>query len=97
MPKSSGTRLNQLQSCPDARRARLPRQGPWRAARPCGVSLAADVHYIGRALGASYQIQVYDAMIVAAALSSGCTELASEDMQHGLLIERDLMIRNPFR
>lgn len=61
------------------------------------VSLTTDVHDIGRVLGARYQFQVYDAMIVAAALASGSTELASEDMQDGLVIERDLTIRNPFR
>lgn len=60
------------------------------------VSLTTDMHDIGRALGARYQLQVHDAMIAAAALASGCTELVSEDMQHGLVIEGDLTIRNPF-
>jgi len=36
-------------------------------------------------------------MIAAAALDAGCTTLFSEDMQDGLLIERSLRIRNPFR
>ena len=38
-----------------------------------------------------------DGMIAAAALDAGCTTLFSEDMQDGLLIERSLRIRNPFR
>lgn len=37
----------------------------------------------------------WDALIVEAALQSGCKELLSEDMQDGLVIE-SLTIRNPF-
>jgi predicted nucleic acid-binding protein len=37
----------------------------------------------------------YDALIVAGALSAGCTRLLSEDMQHGRTI-RGLLIENPF-
>jgi predicted nucleic acid-binding protein len=59
--------------------------------------LSAQTHDIGRALGARYKLSVYDAMIVAAALEAGCTTLYSEDMQHGLLIEDQLRIDNPFR
>jgi predicted nucleic acid-binding protein len=35
-------------------------------------------------------------MIVAAALLGGCETLYSEDMQDGLLIDRQLRICNPF-
>jgi predicted nucleic acid-binding protein len=38
----------------------------------------------------------YDALILAAALLSGCSVVYSEDMQHGQIIERELTIRNPF-
>jgi predicted nucleic acid-binding protein len=37
----------------------------------------------------------YDALIVAGALSAGCTRLLPEDMQHGRAIRR-LLIENPF-
>jgi len=47
------------------------------------------------ALQARYQLSFYDAMVVAAALEAGCTRLLSEDMQHGLKIEK-LVIVNPF-
>lgn len=47
-------------------------------------------------LAERYSLSVYDALIVAAALIAGCTELLSEDMQHGLRIDRQLTIRNPF-
>jgi len=38
----------------------------------------------------------YDALIIAGALSAGCTRLYSEDMQDGRVI-RGLVIENPFR
>jgi predicted nucleic acid-binding protein len=44
---------------------------------------------------ARYQYSFYDAMIIAAALSCGCTRLLSEDLQHGQRIE-GLTIENPF-
>ncbi|MDV7271859.1 PIN domain-containing protein [Thioclava sp. A2] len=59
--------------------------------------LDAGTHDIGRAIGARYLLSVYDAMIIAAALQAGCETLYSEDMQHGLKIEGQLRIVNPFR
>ena len=59
--------------------------------------LTEDVHDLGRALGSRYGLSVYDAMIVAAALLNGCNTLVSEDMQHGLVVENDLRISNPFQ
>lgn len=61
------------------------------------VSLTPEIHDVGRALGARYQLSVYDAMIVAAALAHGCNRLLSEDMQDGLVIEKALVIENPFQ
>jgi predicted nucleic acid-binding protein len=49
----------------------------------------------GLALQARYKLSFYDALIVAAALEAGCKRLLSEDMQHGLRIEK-LTIINPF-
>ena len=64
----------------------------------CEVStLSQETHDLGRALGERYGFAVYDAMIVAAALQSGCTTLYSEDMQHGLVIQDYMRIVNPFR
>lgn len=40
---------------------------------------------------------LYDAMIVAAALMSGCTTLYTEDLHHGLVVEGKLTITNPYR
>ncbi len=43
-----------------------------------------------------YNFQLFDAIIVASALSSGCRILYSEDMQHGMEIDKQLSIINPF-
>lgn len=42
-----------------------------------------------------YRLSFYDSLIVAAALSAGCTRLLTEDMQNGQQIE-SLEIHNPF-
>ena len=43
-----------------------------------------------------YDFQIFDAIIVASALETGCSTLYSEDMQHNMKIERKLLIINPF-
>jgi predicted nucleic acid-binding protein len=42
-----------------------------------------------------YDLQIFDAIIVASALEASCSVLYSEDMQHGLVID-NLTILNPF-
>ena len=42
------------------------------------------------------KIAWYDAFIVAAALNAGCATLYTEDMHHGLVIDGQLTISNPF-
>ena len=58
--------------------------------------LTVQTHQVGRALAEKYQLSVYDAMIVSAALIAGCTTLWTEDMHDGLLIEDRLRVVNPF-
>ncbi|MBW7861514.1 MAG: PIN domain-containing protein [Rhodocyclaceae bacterium] len=58
--------------------------------------LTLQTHDLGRALSERYGFSIYDAMIVASALIAGCATLWSEDMQHGLLVEGQLRIMNPF-
>lgn len=58
--------------------------------------LTIETHDRGRLVAEQYGLGVYDAMIVAAALLGGCETLYSEDMQHGLMIDRQLRICNPF-
>jgi len=43
-----------------------------------------------------YDFQIFDAVIVASALNSGCQILYSEDMQHKMVINKQLTIINPF-
>ena len=44
-----------------------------------------------------YNLQFYDALIIATALENNCTVLYSEDMQDGLVVENKLTIINPFK
>lgn len=63
----------------------------------CQVNpLTEDLHDLGMQIANCYQMSIYDAMIVASALTSGCKTLFSEDMQDGLIINRTLKIKNPF-
>jgi predicted nucleic acid-binding protein len=59
------------------------------------VPLTLETHERGLDFAERYQLNVYDGMIVAAALLAGCKVLYSEDMHDGLVIER-LTIRNPY-
>lgn len=57
--------------------------------------LTAETHDCGCKLAQRYQFSVYDSMIVASALTAGCTVLYSEDMHDGLCVQQ-LAICNPF-
>ena len=60
------------------------------------VPITLETHERGLAYAERYQLGVFDAMIVAAAVLAGCTTLYSEDMHHGLVID-GLTVKNPFR
>jgi predicted nucleic acid-binding protein len=60
------------------------------------VQPSAELFRAGLALQARYQFGLYDSLIVAAALSAGCSRLYSEDLQHGQRIE-GLTVEDPFR
>ena len=47
------------------------------------------------ALAQKYQYSYYDSLILASALSAGCSTLFNEDMQYGQVIENSLTIDNP--
>ena len=44
-----------------------------------------------------YKLSHYDSVIVATALQNNCETLYSEDLQHGLVIEKKLKVVNPFK
>jgi predicted nucleic acid-binding protein len=63
----------------------------------CSVApLNLATHTRGVQLAQRYRLSLYDAMIAAAALQAGCTTLHSEDLHHGLLVEGELRVCNPF-
>jgi predicted nucleic acid-binding protein len=39
---------------------------------------------------------IWDALIIAAALATGCDTLYSEDLQNGQIFEERLTVKNPF-
>lgn len=57
--------------------------------------LSIAVHERGIDLAETYRLNVYDGLIIAAALIGGCAKLYSEDMQDGQQIGA-LTITNPF-
>lgn len=48
-------------------------------------------------LAQRYNFSFYDATMVAAAVDAGCSRYYSEDLHHGLLVEKRMTIVNPFR
>ncbi|MEO9136828.1 MAG: PIN domain-containing protein [Casimicrobiaceae bacterium] len=61
------------------------------------TTFTVETHARGLETARRYGLSVYDAMIVAAALLSGCATLFTENMQDGQIIDCQLAIRNPFR
>ena len=59
--------------------------------------ITIETHETGLLFAERYGLSVYDAMVAASALLAGCDRLWSEDMQHGMVIERRLRIADPFR
>ncbi len=61
------------------------------------VPVTEEIHEAGLTLAERYQLAVYDGMIVAAAVDTGCDVVLSEDMKHDLVVDGRLTIVNPFR
>lgn len=60
------------------------------------VPLTLETHELARKLAQHHKLGFYDACIAAAASLAGCQTLYTEDMHHGLIIEKSLTLRNPF-
>jgi predicted nucleic acid-binding protein len=43
-----------------------------------------------------YNLSFWDSLIVASALQAGCTTLYTEDLNHGMIVDKSLHIVNPF-
>jgi predicted nucleic acid-binding protein len=44
-----------------------------------------------------YSLSFWDSQLIACALLAGCSTFESEDLDHGLVVESALTIRNPFK
>ena len=64
---------------------------------PDPVPITLGTHKLALAIADKYDYGIYDSLIMAAALDSGCAMLYSEDLQDGQVIRQQLTIRNPFR
>ncbi len=60
------------------------------------VDLNVTVHEYGCELAERYQLSVYDAFIVSAAIKAGCPTLFTEDMQHQQKFDNQLTVVNPY-
>ena len=67
-------------------------------ARLCRVqSQSLATHQHARELVQRYRLGWWDSLQLASALEAGAETFWSEDLQHGLLMEQQLRVRNPFR
>jgi len=64
---------------------------------PSPVPLTISTHESALKIAENHGYEIYDALVVAAALEAGGTTLYSEDFQDGQVIDGQLTIRNPFR
>ena len=64
--------------------------------RCCVVELTKSDLLMASQLRQKYSLSFWDSTIMAAVLSADVPILYSEDMQHGLIIEEKVQIRNPF-
>lgn len=60
------------------------------------ASVTPDITDLAMSIGERHQINHWDALIVAAALATGCDTLYSEDLQDGQVLEGRLTVKNPF-
>jgi predicted nucleic acid-binding protein len=60
------------------------------------ISVLPGTLLFAAALIKKYRFQLFDAVIVAASIEGHCSILYSEDMQHGLVVDKSLTIINPF-
>ena len=59
------------------------------------VAVDGPIAFSASRLREVHHVSYWDSLIIAAALESGCSELWSEDLQHGRVVEGRLTIVNP--
>lgn len=63
---------------------------------PLPLPITIETHQAALKVAQKHGYNIYDALVVAAALEAGCETLYSEDFQDGQKIDARLTIRNPF-
>lgn len=61
------------------------------------VDVNLDIHLQGISIAERYGFAIYDAMIVAAAIKTGCEFVVTEDLQHGQLIDGVVTVFDPYK
>ena len=63
---------------------------------PTVLPMDLEIHSDALAIAERYGFRIFDALMIASAIHSGCRTLWSEDMQDGMVIDGRLRIANPF-
>jgi predicted nucleic acid-binding protein len=63
---------------------------------PSPLPITVEMHEAALGIAEEHGYNIYDALVVSAALKAGCTTLYSEDLRDGQTIDGRLTIRNPF-
>jgi predicted nucleic acid-binding protein len=63
---------------------------------PSPLPITVEMHEAALKIAENHGYNIYDALVVSAALEAGCTTLYSEDLHDGQTIDGRLTIRNPF-
>jgi predicted nucleic acid-binding protein len=63
---------------------------------PSPLPITIEMHEAALKIAEKHGYNIYDALVVAAALEAGCATLYSEDLHDGQTIDGQLTIRNPF-
>jgi predicted nucleic acid-binding protein len=63
---------------------------------PSPLPITIELHEAALKIAEKHGYNIYDALVVAAALEAGCVTLYSEDLHDGQTIDGQLTIRNPF-
>lgn len=63
---------------------------------PSPLPITMEIHEAAFKIAEKHVYNIYDALVIAAALEAGCAILYSEDLHSGQMISGQLTIRNPF-
>jgi len=64
---------------------------------PDPVALSVETHEAALEIAQKHRYDIYDALVIAAALQAKCEILYSEDLHHGQVIGGRLEVLNPFK